>query len=185
MQSTKQSGNVSDVERGVPLFQWYIYISAAMLGVAGILMLVSAGERLKVMQQPDALLGFTTRTVLVLVGLLHLVASVCVFAVRGLMNQAIVLLWLGLNCLVYRVGLAWMHVANPPPAVKALGLKFGIKAASLDTCWKWFIAWLALGSLVVLTCEWRRLKRLEAESFMKRYREKRKHEEAHTLSPTK
>lgn len=158
----------------LPLSAAYVYCTSALLAVFGLALLFALSEPLRVLQAPDALLGASSRLLLVLVGALHLVVSGCVFATRSVITQAILLLWLGLNCMIYRVGLIWMGVAGPPPLIEALGLKYGFRSEALDAFWKGFIAYLIIGSALVLFSEWRRAKRERAEEFMKNYQKKRR-----------
>jgi hypothetical protein len=156
--------------------QHYVFIgyaTAVVLVVQGVVFCFTAGVRLRLLEEPDSVLGVSNRVVLLVVGLLYLIIGVCLFAVRTPMTGAIWLLWLGLSCLLYRVGLVWMGVVGSPPILEAVGLKCGIRPTSLDTFWKGFMAYLVIGSALVLFSEWRRTKRERAEALMQRYRETR------------
>jgi hypothetical protein len=152
-----------------------VYAAALILAVMSLILFFSAKAPIRVLQDPDVLLGFSNSVVLVIAGLLSLAVSGFVFATRALTTQAMLLLWFGMNHVVYRVGLKWMGVAGPPAVLKALSLKLDVQLVSLNRFWNGFIACLVLGSLLVLYCEWRRLKRERADEFMKHYREQREH----------
>lgn len=92
--------------------------------------------------------------------------------------------------ILYGVGMAWvMNVAAPFPAVVAVAWKLGINSKMTDICWKLFIAYLVLGGFLVVALEWRRLKQLEAQAFLKGWGEVRAHEvvkgDSHLRNATK
>jgi hypothetical protein len=138
-----------------------------------IVMLLASWEDWTLLRRRDDLFGVTIRTVLVVAALLHLAACGWLFATRDLVNQAMVLLWMGVNHVVYRTALAWLKVATPLSILRVIGMKVGIHARTLDFCWKLFMAYLVVGSVVVLIFEWRRLRRLKAEEFLMHWRERR------------
>jgi|ERR1043166_62820 hypothetical protein len=156
-----------------PLFVWYVYASGLLLVVVGLVMVLTASERLKILQEPDVLFGAQNRIVLALAGLLHVALVGCLLATRSLLTRAALLLWLGINHVVYRLGLIWMHVAAPAPLLRAMGLKLEAQATALNTCWTWLIGYLVAGSVLVALSEWRRLRRLEADEFMTEWRRTR------------
>lgn len=149
--------------------------TAFFLALIGLSIALGAGEPLRVLREPDVLFGLSNRSTLVLAGVVHLVIGVCVAATRTPNMQALVLLWFGLNHLVYRLGLGWMEVREPP-VLRALSLRLGIRPETLDAGWKWFIGYLIVGSALVLLLEWRRQKQRETEAFMEEYRRRRRHD---------
>ncbi len=174
MRKTDPRGGFPKGETETSVFKGYVYSGTAILLVLAAVTPFVITERLMVLHRSDVLFGLSNRNLLVLAGLLHLAVSGYVFAARSLTTQATVLLWLGLKHLIYRAGLVWMHVPEPPPVLEAVGLKCGIRPALLDTFWKGFIAYLIIGSALVLFSEWRRAKRERAEEFMKNYQKKRR-----------
>lgn len=149
-----------------------VQMSALLVLLVGLLLLLAAAEPLRALRERDELLGLSNRSVMVLGGAVHLAVCVGVLSVRDAKMRAMVLLWLGLNHLIYRLGLAWMAVRELP-VLRATGLKVGIRPETLDTVWKCFIAYLILGGGVMLYLERRRRKRVEAQEFMEQYRRKR------------
>ncbi|MBI3851683.1 MAG: hypothetical protein HY298_15605 [Verrucomicrobia bacterium] len=166
----------------------YVQATATMFAVIGLLMLLVGLDDIPPLRQQDALFGLTTRTVLVLAGVLHLAVSGYLFVGRDLMNQGIVTSWAGLNHLVYLLGMVWLKAAAPFPAVVALAWKLGV-AKVAGILWILFIVYLVLGSLLILILEWRQWKQSEAEAFFKRWREVRAHElargDSHLRNATK
>ena len=94
--------------------------------------------------------------------------------VRSRLTKAALLLWLGLNHILYRVGQAWLNASTPLVILRVLGMKVGIHARVLDTAWKWFMAYLVVSSLVVLVLEWRRARRQCDADYLARWQVKRK-----------
>ncbi len=159
--------------------QGYVYSTAVMLGIMGLFMLFSSLDNVPPLRQLDALFGLTTRTVLVLTGILHLAVSSYLFVGRDLMNKGIIALWAGSNHTVYYVGIVWvMKVAPPLPAEVALAWSAGLSSQAIDLLWKVIIAYLLIGSLSVVALEWQRLKELQIESFVKDWGEARDREVA-------
>jgi hypothetical protein len=148
-----------------------------MCALFGLLILLITLVDIPPLRQRDALFGLTTRTVLVLAGVLHLAVSGYLLAGRDLMNQGIVVLSASWYHVLYGVGMAWvMKVAAPFPAVVAVAWKVGVSAKVADICWKLFIAYQVLGGVLVVALEWGRLKRLRMEIFLKYWVEVRKNE---------
>lgn len=164
-----ESGGEAKAKPVLRFLKGYIQATAALFAMIGLVMLLIALDDVPPLRQRDALFGLTTRTVLVLAGVLHLTLSGYLFAARDLMNQGMVALWAGLNHLAYALGMAWVKAAAPLPAVVLVGWKLGIRPQVVGICWNLFIAYLALGSLLILRLEWRRLKQLEAAAFLKRW----------------
>ena len=125
--------------------------------------------------QRDALFDLSNRTVLTVFGLLHLGLGGWLLTMRGSMSQGLMMLWLGVNCMVYRVGMAWMKAATPLPVVQLVAWKLGANAKAVDICWRLFIAYLVVGSLAHVLLERRRLKGLESEAFLRHWKETREH----------
>lgn len=155
----------------------YVYSTAGVLVAVSLVMLLAAFEDWALLRRRDALFGVTIRTVLIVAGLLHLAISGWVLATRDVVNQALLLLWAGVNHVFYYAGLAWLKAATPLPILRVLGMKVGIHARTLDFCWKLWMAYLVVGSLLVLVFEWRRRKRLATEAFFLHWRKTREKEE--------
>jgi DNA-directed RNA polymerase subunit RPC12/RpoP len=173
MTGKKINSGESNVRSVLPSLKRYIQATSAMFALVGLLMPLIALDEIPPLRQQDALFGLTTRTVLALVGVLHLVLSGYLFVGRDLMTQGIVVFWAGLNHMVYALGMVWLRAAAPFPAVVAVAWKLGLSSRVADVCWKLFTAYLLLGSLLILMLEWRRLKRLRIEMFWKRWGEVR------------
>lgn len=150
-----------------------IYFTGIILTVMGIVMLLAAWEDWLLLRRRDGLFGVRIRAVLAIAGVLHLAVSGRLFATRDLMRQGLLLLWIGLNHAVYRIGQAWLKAAMPLPILRVIGMKVGIQAQTLDIYWKLFMVCLLVGSFLVLVFEWRRRKRLETEAFLVRWRKTR------------
>lgn len=173
---TEKRGGVSSGWVG-QLLRGYVYATAAFLAGAGLLLVFTACDaaRLPQFRERDALFGLTTRTLLAVAGLLYLALSAYLFVGRDWMMRGLVILWAGLNHVVYYLGMVWLHAAAPFPAVVLVGWRIGVRPEVVDRRWKWFIASLVVGSTLLLLVEWRRLKQVEAAALLKRWRELREH----------
>src|SRR5207249_1125911 len=121
--------------------------------VIGLLMLLISLADIPPLWEQDVVLGLTTRTVLVMTGVLHLMLSGYLFAARDLMNQGIVTFWAGLNHLIYALGLVLLKAAAPFPIVVSVAWKLGISSRLAEIGWKLLIGYLLFGSLVILVLE--------------------------------
>lgn len=153
----------------------YVYVMTAILACAGLVLVFTAGDsaRLPHFRERDALFGLTARTLLAMGGLLHLVLSVYLVLGKDWMMRGLVLLWVGLNHIVYYLGMLWLHVAAPFPAALLVGWRIGVRPEVVDRRWKGLIAWLVVGGVCLLLAERRRTKRAAAAAFLNRWRELR------------
>jgi hypothetical protein len=162
--------------RGLP--KGNVHLAAAALAVAGLLLLYACSGGHSLLREQDALLGLSNRTVLMLLALLHLGVCGWLLAARDATGQGLVMLWLGVNCLVYRLGMAWLKAATPLPVVKLLAWKLGASAHALDIGWRLFIAYLVVGSVAHLLLERRRLRQMQSDAFLRHWKEVREHRAA-------
>ena len=160
-------------ETVVWLLRANVHLAAAALAAVGLMLLFSSAGRHSLFRQPDALLGLSNRTLLALLGLLHLGISVWLIATKDVMTQGLVLLWWGVNCSVYFVGMSWLKTVSPLPVVKLVAWKLGASPRTLGFCWGVLVFYLVLGSLAHLLLERRRRKREESEAFIRRWRQSR------------
>ena len=160
---------------GTRLLRGHVHLTATALAVMGLAMLWACTSRHWLLGERDALFDLSNRTVLAVLGLLHLGLSGWLLATRGSMSEGFMMLWLGVNCIVYRVGMAWMKAASPLPVVQLVAWKLGANPKAVDICWRLFIAYLVVGSLARLLLERRRLKGLESEAFLRHWKETREH----------
>ena len=147
--------------------------AAIVRGLLGLMLLLAGAEEGPLWQQADAIFGVSTRMVLRVGSIAHLLLAAYLAFARNPFNQAPLALWLGLNYTVYRLGLAWLGVKEPPPVLQCTSEMTGIKPQTLSIGWTLFTVYLTAGGVMVLLVEWRRWKRIEAESFMERWRKLR------------
>lgn len=135
--------------------------------------MLTAQEDWGLLGRKDVVLEVPVHVVLLVAGLVHLGGAVWVFATRDLTSQSLILLWLGVNYVLYRAASAWLNASVPLTVLRVLGMKVGVRAQTLDVWWKAFMAFLLMGSVAVLVGEWRRRKRLRAEAFLAQWQEQR------------
>lgn len=155
------------------LLRRFVYAAAAIFTLAGLVMLYGAMDNVPPLRQPDAVFGLSTRAVLVVAGVLHLAVGGCLFALRDPMKQGLIVCWAGLNNLVYLAGVVWLKPGASLPAVVVLAWESGVSEKTVHIVWRLFIAYLVLVGLSLVILEWRHLKRLETEAFLKHWHEAR------------
>jgi len=149
--------------------------AGVVLALMGFIMVYTSMDEHRRMAQllaaPDALFGVSTRTVLLVAGLLHFALCVPFFLVRDPMARGMMGTWAAWNYVICRVGMAWLRAAAPFPAVQAVARKIGAQPNTLDWWWKVFIGYLLLGGAALLVLERQRLKHLKADAFLRHWRE--------------
>jgi len=141
--------------------------SAVVFATTGLVMLYGARDYIPPLEQPDPVLGLSTRSFLCIAGLVHLAISGCLCATRDPVTLGLFACWAALNYIVYLAGAAWLKAAGTIPAVVVLGWELGVSAEVIYTVWGVFIAYLVLGGLLLVVLERRRQLRLQAEAFLK------------------
>jgi hypothetical protein len=167
------SGRKGKVDAGLWHLRRFVYAAAVMFAAGGLVMLFGARDDIPPLRHPDAVFGLSTQAVLVAAGLLHLAVGGCLFATRDPMKQGLIACWAGLNYIVYLAGLAWLKAATSIPAVVVVAWELGVSEKTAQIVWRLFIAYLVVIGLSLVVLEWRRLKRLEAEAFLKRWHQSR------------
>ena len=147
--------------------------AAIGLGLLGLMLMLAGAEDGPLWQKADAIFGASTRTMLRVGSLAHLLLAGYMAFARQPLNQALLALWLALNWSVYRAGLVWMGEKGPLPVLQCTGDVIGINPQTLSIGWTLFTVYLTAGGVMVLLVEWRRWKRMEAESFLERWRQMR------------
>ena len=147
--------------------------AAIALGLLGLMLMLAGAEDGPQWQKADAIFGGSTRTMLRVGSLAHLLLAGYMAFARQPLNQALLALWLALNHSVYRAGVVWMGEKGPLPVLQCTGDVVGIRPQTLSVAWTALTAYLAAGGVMALFVEWQRWKRIEAESFMERWRKRR------------
>jgi hypothetical protein len=147
--------------------------SAVMFALTGLVMLYGARDYIPPLDQPDPVLGLSTRALLCMAGLAHLVISGCLCATRDPISLVLVGCWAALNYAVYLVGAAWLKAAGAIPAVVVLAWELGVSSKVIYALWGVFIGYLVVSGLLLVLLERRRRLRLEAEAFLKGWGEMR------------
>lgn len=174
----KTKDNPGARARWVPRFAAaYAYASTVVLALMGFMLVYTSldGHRrlFQLLASPDALFGVSTRTALLVAGLLHLVLCGAFLLVRDPMGRGMLGTWAAWNYLIYRGGMTWLRAATPFPSVQAVARKIGAQPNTVDWWWKLLIGYLLLGGTALLVAERHRLKHLKADAFLKHWREMR------------
>lgn len=167
MPANIESSRKAKADAGLRLVKRLVHVAAVMFAAVGFVMLFGAKDDISPLRQSDAVFGLSTRAVLVVAGLLHLAISGCLFATRDPMKLGLVACWASLNYIVYLAGMAWLKAATPIPPVVVVAWELGVSAKVVYIVWHLFIAYLVVVGLLLVILEWRCLRRLEAEEFLK------------------
>ena len=132
----------------------------------------------RMLKLPDAVFESSTRNVLLLAGVFHLVVGTMLVLIRDFFTKGLLLLWSGSICGMYRAGFSWlsnrwMPVGASSPIVELTADKMGVHPRSLGLSWGLVLAGMALGVLLQWVWEWWRRKQRKDAEFMKHWRETR------------
>jgi hypothetical protein len=173
-------------EKAAPSRRWfkaYIRMGGLVFSGAGLAMLLATSGTDLQLVQPDPVFGLTNRILLRLAGVLHLVLGGALLAPIDIMQQNLLTLWAGWCHLVYFVGMIWLKAATPFPTIQLIGWTVGANDPKpVDVGWRIFIVYLLIGSLCFLVLERRRLKRLELEMLLNRWKKHRERGSATDIS---
>lgn len=167
--------------RSVQFYQWCFFVAAGWRAVVGLIMVLAAFDDTllnheRMLKQPDPVLEFSTRNVLLLAGAIHLVLGTALFIVRDLLTNGLLMLWGCSVCAIYRLGFGWlgarwMQPGAPCPVVELTADKVGIKPKLFGFGWELMLGAMVLVVLVQWMLEWRRRKRMQDAEFMAHWRE--------------
>lgn len=161
----------------VRLADAYAYTSAAVCAAMGLLMLygtLGEGPRMRqLLASPDAVLGMSNHTLLIVAGVIHLALGAFLIVKRDPASCGAVTAWAGFNYLVYHIGVAWMGVAAPLPGVRAVAQNAGIAPATLNVAWWCVTLFFLTGTCVILAGACRRWRQAKSIAVLERWREYR------------
>lgn len=118
----------------------FLRVCAAILGVTGLLKLVSLFGHARILTTPDPLLGIQTRFVLLVLGLVEVFLAVVLYRQRNIRQALWLAVWAGFNFVMYRVFLTLSGGDVPCPC---LGTVFG---------WMKLNSAVVEGSLLTVSC---------------------------------
>ncbi len=168
-----KSSHKAKSDRILNCVKGYIYLTATALGLIGLFLLFTVWATRNNndwwLGWHDPLLGINNRAMLILGAILHLGVSAYLFAARDLTNRSLAVLWTGLNHLIYYVGVLLMEPSALPNTERFIGWRLRLQPAAVDTQWKFFQAYLAVTSSLILFLLWRHSKRLRKETWLKNW----------------
>ena len=133
-------------------------------------------EHERLLRQPDAVFGLSTRNTLLLAGSYHLLVGGFLLYLREPVAKSLCLLWGCSVSVIYRLGLGWLAVGPPKagtvyPILSLTADQAGIHPGTFGTGWRWGLVGLVLGALLQLGLARRRRKQQEAAAFLAQYRQ--------------
>jgi hypothetical protein len=105
---------------------------------------------------------------------LHLGVAAFLFATRNAATQTLAILWLGLNHLLYYVGIGMLQPNALVNTRQFFGWRLQVSPATVDLLWKSLPVYLLLTSAVFLVLLWRRSARLGNAAWFRQWQESRK-----------
>ncbi|MCX8089394.1 MAG: hypothetical protein N3I86_00435 [Verrucomicrobiae bacterium] len=135
----------------------YLQFAGVLLALTALAKLYSAAGEARILAVRDpVLLLLSNRGVLMAVGLLELATAGYLIFGRNTRNKHVLIIWLSLNFIVYRVGLWWVAPGKPCPCLGTLTERLPLAPDTVDLLLKLVIVYLLGGSLFFLLLEWLR-----------------------------
>lgn len=157
---------------GAPMLQILMVnlrIAAWVSLAVGLAVLFTAIDNEPLLQEKDVVIGLSSRVLLLIGAVLMCGLGYYLFSCRDLVTRGLAILWMVLNFVVYRVGLAWMRADVPCPVVTLTGWKLGIQPATLDICWKAITAYFAIGGISLVIYHGLQRKRSKAAEWQQTF----------------
>lgn len=117
--------------------------------------LYSATGHQGILNVADPLLGVSNRVVLLVAGAVELGVATCLLAAEDGIIKCVFILWLSLNFVLYRVGIAWLFPGKLCPCLGNLTDKLGLKPGVANWILKVVIAYMLAGGFFFWLKEWR------------------------------
>ena len=173
------SGGRNAAQPSLGAVGWFVNATGILFLGLGVLLVLAAVGSTPPLVQRDALFGFRTRTVLWLVGPLHLALGGYLLLAKDLGSRGFLALWAGVNYAVYYLGmLHGMKVIPPFPVEVLVAWESGLSSNAVDALWRGFSLYLVLGGLTLIFVERRQLKRLATAAFLGRWKQLRQQQQA-------
>jgi hypothetical protein len=131
-------------------------ISGIMLAATGLAKVLSSLGGAKVLAMADPITGLSFAPLMLLVGGLEVVvAGVCIVGRSPKVSLALIA-WLATNFVAYRFGLWWIGWKKPCGCLGSLTDALHLSPEAADNLMKIVLAYLLIGSYVLLIRNWRR-----------------------------
>lgn len=129
----------------------FINSSLALLGLAGVAKLIASMGEMSALRDVDPLFQFlTNRQVIFIVGLLEIGAASSMFWKRGPVVHLLLIFWLSLMFLSYRLGMWIVGAKKPCGCLGDLGHWLGLSPATAELLSRWFLGIMLVGSVTFL-----------------------------------
>ena len=153
----------------------YLYLTATALSLVGLFLLSTWWSTRNYddwwLGWRDPLLGISSRAILVLGGALHLGAAAYLFATRNTLNRTLAVLWVGLNHLMYYVGVRMVEPSALPNAERFMGWRLQLRPEVVDARWRILQLCLITTSVVFIILIWCQSKQLRKEAWFRQWQE--------------
>lgn len=133
---------------------WFLWLAGGTLALTGLAKAFSAIGSARALDVADPILGIPFRHLMLLVGLAELfIAFLCLLTNKRRLSLLAVA-WLSTNFLLYRVGLWWMGWHRPCGCLGDLTDLLNISPSAADSVMKLVLAFLTIGSYLILGAQW-------------------------------
>lgn len=132
----------------------YLLFAIVLLAGTAVAKLYSAAGEARILGLRDPLLLLTNRELLMVVGLLELGVVAYLLFRRNTLNKHLLIIWLSLNFIVYRLGIWWVAPGKPCPCLGTLTARLSLKPDTVDLLLKLVIAYMLCGSVLFLLLDW-------------------------------
>lgn len=131
-------------------FRYYIYSAAAILLLTGIAKIYSAIGTGEILLYPDPIFGLKFKDLFLFVGCIEIVVSVFCMILNGIIERALLIIWLCFCFIIYRLGSFTMGYHKPCKCLGDIASRLNISDSSADLAMIIILFYLTVGSCYIL-----------------------------------
>ena len=129
---------------------YYLYSAATIFLLTGLAKIYSAFGSSNILLYPDPLFGISFKLLFIFIGLLELILSFLCFLFNGILERALIIIWLSICFIIYRLCLLAMGYHKPCKCLGDLASRLNISDSSADIAMQILLFYLIVGSCILV-----------------------------------
>jgi hypothetical protein len=128
----------------------FVISAGSILLITGAAKLWSAFGQVRILEFPDPITNISFRHLMLLTSVIEMMVALVCLLLRKVQLALILVAWLATIFLIYRLGLWWLDWQTPCHCLGSLTGRLGIPSQTADTIMKIVLAYLLIGSYIML-----------------------------------